>query len=509
MPVLSISLWPTGAERTLWSPYYRIDINADYAQAQAQADPEPSVLLGYNLNVNQSFHQRLVNLAPDFVAANYERAPTYFDAMLAQYDAPYIVAPRLDRVLIVGAGTGNDVAAALRAGAGQVIAVEIDPLIFDLGEELHPEHPYDDAAQVTQVTQDARSFFRRDRGSYDLIVFGLLDSQTLFSAASSVRLDNFVYTHESLTATRALLADDGVLALSFAVPDDKNWVGFRLYRTLTDVFGHPPQVYEQPTSGYTYTLFLITRYPMSEPLLDDPRFPSRAEYSYREDIVPTTDAWPYLYLRERAVPTTYLITLAGVVLLSFSLVRRSLPDFRQVNPHFFFMGTAFFLLETKSITEMALLFGSTWIVNAAVIAAILTMIVVANVLVGQLKLTNPRPYYALLAAALVFNFFVPVGSFLGLELVWRIVAASVAQAAPLFFAGMIFAITFGQTESIETALGSNLIGSVLGGIVEYASLALGIRSLYLLALAFYVLSALPLLLPAGLPRRRGDSMTAK
>jgi hypothetical protein len=139
---------------------------------------------------------------------------------------------------------------------------------------------------------------------------------------------------------------------------------------------------------------------------------------------------------------------------------------------------------------MALLFGSTWIVNSVVIAAILSMIVAANLIVERLRLRDPRPFYGLLALALAFNFLVPVSSFLGLDLALRIILASIAGALPLFFAGMIFAITFSQTVSIEIALGSNLLGAVIGGMAEYSSLALGIRSLYLLALGFYLISAL-------------------
>jgi hypothetical protein len=88
---------------------------------------------------------------------------------------------------------------------------------------------------------------------------------------------------------------------------------------------------------------------------------------------------------------------------------------------------------------------------------------------------------------------VPIGNLLGLALIWRVIFAGLMQALPLFFAGLIFAITFSQTKSIEIALGSNLLGAVIGGIFEYTSLVLGIRSLYLLALAFYLLSALPVL----------------
>ena len=483
VPVVLALAWPTGADRTLWSPYYRIDITAQYAPS------DPRLRLGYELSVNQAWHQRLWDLGPEFVAAHYPAAPEHFDTLLAEYDTPYAVAPRLDRVLIVGAGTGNDVAGALRVGAGHVTAVEIDPLILRIGEELHPEGPYAEPTRVTQVTQDARSFFRHDSGQYDLIVFGLLDSHTLFSTASSVRLDNFVYTQEGLAEARDLLAGDGLLALSFGVPRANEWVGLRIYRTLTDVFGHPPQVYEFPSDDI---LFLIARDPLPDPLVRDPRVTPRPDYVYREDLGSVTDDWPYLYLQQRSVPTTYLVGLCGAILLSVLLIRRALPNFRQIDLHFFFMGAAFFLLETKSITEMALLFGSTWIVNAAVIAAILTMIVIANLVVERFRMTDARPYYVLLVAALLFDYFVPVSSFLGLPFAWRIVLASLAQAIPLFFAGMIFAITFSQTGSIEIALGSNLLGGVLGGIVEYASLALGIRSLYLLALVFYVLSAMAL-----------------
>jgi hypothetical protein len=334
-PVLLTLAWPIKADRTLWSPYYRVDLTARYART------DPTLLLGYDLTVNQSWHQALWNLDLEFVTVNHDVDPDHFDPKTTEYNAPYAIAPRLDEVLIVGAGSGNDVAGALRAGADHVVAVEIDPLILRLGEELHPENPYTSSTQVELVNQDARSFFRRDKGSYDLIVFSRLDSPTLFSTASSVRLDNFVYTRESLDEARALLADDGLMAMSFWVSDQVEWIGLRHYRTLNDVFGHPPQVYQLPTG---HVLFLIKRNPVTEPLLDDPRVYPRSDYTYREDIAPVTDDWPYLYLRERTVPTPYLITLIGAVLFGTVLIRRALLDFRQIEAHFFFMGAAFFLL---------------------------------------------------------------------------------------------------------------------------------------------------------------------
>ena len=52
---------------------------------------------------------------------------------------------------------------------------------------------------------------------YDMVVYGLLDSHTLLSHASSVRLDSFVYTVEGLRKARKRLNPDGILSLSFAV----------------------------------------------------------------------------------------------------------------------------------------------------------------------------------------------------------------------------------------------------------------------------------------------------
>jgi hypothetical protein len=94
---------------------------------------------------------------------------------------------------------------------------------------------------------------------------------------------------------------------------------------------------------------------------------------------------------------------------------------------------------------------------------------------------------------LIFNYLFPVSNFLGLPLIGRMIFSSLSLALPLFFAAMIFAITFSQTTSIDSALGSNMLGAVFGGIFEYASLMLGIRSLYVFALIFYAISAMPLL----------------
>ena len=83
-------------------------------------------------------------------------------------------------VLIVGAGSGNDVALALAEGATHVDAVEIDPVLQRLGRDLHPDHPYQDP-RVTVHIDDGRAFLERTHHRYDLILFALPDSLTLVS----------------------------------------------------------------------------------------------------------------------------------------------------------------------------------------------------------------------------------------------------------------------------------------------------------------------------------------
>ena len=118
-------------------------------------------------------------------------------------------------------------AAALRNGAGRVVAVEIDPLILDLGRQLHFEKPYD-SPRAHVVVDDARSYVQNSSDRFDLIVFSLLDSHTTSSYYSNIRIDNYVYTLEALRATRKLLKPDGLMIIKFQV--NTPWIAGRLAR---------------------------------------------------------------------------------------------------------------------------------------------------------------------------------------------------------------------------------------------------------------------------------------
>jgi hypothetical protein len=146
---------------------------------------------------------------------------------------------------------------------------------------------------------------------------------------------------------------------------------------------------------------------------------------------------------------------------------------------------------------MALLFGSTWIVNSIVFFAILVMILLANLFVLRVRPQRLGPYYALLVAALLVNALVPMNVFLSLPPAARIAASCLVVFLPVFFAGVIFAAVFRESRRPDVDFGSNVAGIVLGGLSEQLSLVLGFNYLVLVAVAYYLLALV--LRPRGLP----------
>lgn len=485
---------PAGVS-SYWSPYYEVQLQSQRIAGQK---------VGYEIQVNKDSFQ-----FPTDLSGRYHRFP-HIAAREHEYNLPYaFVHP--ERVLVLGAGTGNDVAAALRNARGvKVDAVEIDPVIAQLGRRLHPEHPYANP-QVRLHVNDARSFLQQTSQKYDLIVFGKLDSHRLFSHMSSVRLDNYVYTKEDLENVRRHLAPGGIVSISFTVHE--KWIADRLFTVLDHVFGHPPLVYQDTSLAYG-TLFFIGERKLSVPrgapmishaqfnrevLRGDKRgtwhssrlqgFVNPAELSAKGTLL--TDDWPYLYMRERSVPANYLIVLVLTVLASILLVWLLVPgiDFRRLsNWNFLLLGAGFALQETKGITDIALLFGSTWITNIIVISSILLVILFATLVVRYAKPVPLALVYGALFAILIFNYFTSPRGLLEYGFWVQVFASGFRVAAPLFFSGIIFARWFERAENASAALGSNLMGAVVGGLSEYSSLALGLNQLYLIAVLFYLLS---------------------
>ena len=445
--------------REYWSPYYRIDVKPDGP--------------AFRIDVNGSLHQIVMDL--DSLRANRF---AYTRIVRNGYVMPYRWVTRVDTALVVGAGTGNDLAILLQQGAKHIDAVEIDPVIADLGQVLHPQKPYDDP-RVHLHVDDARAFLRRATQKYDLIIFGTLDSQTLLSGMSSVRLDNYVYTVESFASARRRLKESGSLVLYHMSPQP--YIGAKIYQMVQEAFGKAPGVAFGNMN--LFNLIVIAgdaadRVPPADPaLLNDLRTPYDGAH----------DNWPYLYLREHTVPGHYWAALFSVVLVALVLVAaasgRSLAG--GVDSVMFFMGAGFLLLETKSVTEMSLLFGSTWTVNLLVFASILLVVLAANRLVARGRAPRLAVLFGGLFATLAIAFAIPASDLLWLGTIGQWTLGGLLVAAPLFFASMIFSALFATRTDTARALAWNLIGAIAGGVLEYASMAIGIKGLYVIAAILY------------------------
>lgn len=465
---------------TVWSPYNKLVVSPIMGQDSNGQDYQ----WGYQLGVGEYYYQDMLDLSDEFFDAHPDLPLEY---RYSEYEVPYaFIHP--GSVLILGAGTGNDVSAALRRGAQKVDAVDIDPGIIEFGKRLHPEQPYA-SDKVTPYANDARAFLKNSQSQYDLVLFGLLDSQQVLSAFGSVRLDNFVYTVEGMRDAFARVKPDGLLVVTFEL--FQPWMGERIAGVLQQASGQSPVV----LSAHHGTVFIVRNgLSLSETEVDQASSKLGGVVKPlpldSTGITLTTDNWPYLYLRERTMPFAYWTMLPLLALASIWLSRRVLGTGWNIQWRFFFLGGAFMLMEVRIIAQVALLFGSTWVVNAAAITAVLVMATLSNLLIARLKVDNVRLWGILLLATLALSSLIPATAYLNLGQVTGGMLAALVLALPIFFAGMVFSGSLKQTQSVDTAMASNLLGAILGGFVEYLTLLLGIGSLAWIAFFFYSIALL-------------------
>jgi hypothetical protein len=326
---------------------------------------------------------------------------------------------------------------------------------------------------VHVIVDDARRAFRRlPAGSYDTIVFGLLDSHTQLGI-SSVRLDNYVFTFESLAAARRLLRPGGSLVITAVTI--RPWLTNRFAAMLGAVC-EPPVAWFRRGVGSTYACRVA-----------DPQGPPR-HTAAEADVVLPTDDWPFLYLPDRLVPRAYLVAVALLALASVAVLKvggLDLGRFSAFHGHLFFLGAGFLLMEVYAINRLALLFGTTWLVSAVTIAVVLVLIVAANLTVEWGRAIPTSWAYGALAATLVAGYAVGPAAALGHG---TALLYALLLLAPIYFAGLIFSHSFSRAAASGPAIGVNILGAVVGGWAEYSSMVVGIRGLALLALAFYLAS---------------------
>jgi SAM-dependent methyltransferase len=447
-----------------WSPYYKIETQT----AQTTIGEFTTVI------ANGVPHQAVTE-----VGARVDFEPFYL--------VPYQRSARTDpgRVLIVGAGTGTDVALALREGATSVDAVEIDPRIREIGQVENPNRPFDDPRVTVHIT-DGRAFIERTDKQFDTILFALPDSLTLVAGASQLRLESYLFTEPAMQRVRDLLADDGVFAMYNYYREP--WLVGRLGATMQAAFGHAPCM--DLNRDYNSAVLVASADPAQQRCGPDDESTSLLAGA----PAPVDDNRPFLYLRTPHIPGFYLAVLAMILGISLLSVRAAVGSLRRTRRYadLFLLGAAFLLLETRAITMFALLFGTTWLVNAIVFGGILVAVLAAVEFTAWLKrrdmvdrISLPVAY-AVLLVGIAIAWLVPLESLLALPVGLRVVVATAITFLPVFTANVVFASRFDRATEPSVAFGVNLLGAMLGGALEYLALVIGYRELLLVAALLYV-----------------------
>jgi len=501
--VVGVSLprhWLSTEFDTRWSPYYMVDHDIPHG----------------GITVNSIGHQGMVS----------------FESGGSSYSLIHLLQQHgggtpFREVLVIGAGSGNDLAHALQFGARQIDAVEIDPVIQDIGRHYHPDHPYQDARVIPQL-DDGRHFLRTTDHKYDLVIYALVDSLILHSGYANIRLESYLFTQQAFSDVKRVLKPDGMFVMYNYFR--QGWIVERIAAMAETTFGCPPVVlslpYEQTLKASTpagfkmiiagcnprivnafdeYKTFWLNSVPPGNLDVDGfvlrpETLPPDQQHNFERispamlihdagKVISTSDDWPFLYLRGKLIPDLTIRSMVIFGVLGVGMVYLFLPKGRiAINGRMFFLGAAFMLLEARAVVQMALLFGSTWLVNSAVFFTVLVLILLANLYVLKVQRIHLFWHYIGLLIFLTVGVLTPVDVFLSGGMLWRYAVPCILALGPMFFAGIIFAASFRDTTSPHLAFGSNIAGSVLGGLAEAFSMLLGFQHLLLLAMLFYLLS---------------------
>lgn len=469
MSALAFLLFFNAAHSWTWSPYY-------FVQYEVSSDR-------VTVWVNSSFHQEAINFEPK----DPNNRPLA-ERMKGKFSIPYEAYRRYhegktpDRVLVLGAGSGNDVNIALFNGAKNITAVEIDPAIISIGKRLNALNPYS-KPEVTLINDDARHFLHHTSDRFDLVIFGTLDSQTLLSGQANLRLDNYVYTSECFEEVSHILNDGGMAAAYYSV--FKPWLVGRIYATMAPAFqGH----LRLTTLRDNYLFNMVVMGAKGVPGFDsDPTM--EAAFVHQ---IPSTDDWPYIYLEKPTLSPVYMQVFAFISLLIIGVffLLKKMHENTSTRLVFFLLGIGFTLMEAAAIVRLALLFGTTWIISAVVFSTALLTIFLSNIFTLKQRAPSLTVSWSLLVLSLAVNYLLQVQYLLSLNPLMRLISSAGLIGLPVFFAGVCFSRLFKEENNTGFALGINLIGAMAGGLLEYASMLVGMRSIWLVIILIYLLAFL-------------------
>ena len=479
--IIILSLDLKNKKETIYSPYQNITIE------RLKTPLNPVILQTSHL-----FYQAMLNLSDNLSFNNDWRNEGNIFGMHVDtdhekefYNLPYLIKKTLpESILIVGSGSGNDVAAANRFKVKNIDAVEIDPIIAELGTKYHPESPYSNA-NVSLEIDDARTFIKNSKKNYDVIVYGLLDSQSNLSSKGGIRLDSYVYTVEALTESKNRLKNDGFIFISFFVQTPE--IGYKIFKMLEKATGFKPIVLKSKTNSRY--IFIGGKEEVDIEINKLKYFKINKDFNDENfyDIDLSTDDWPFLYMPSKVYPFTYLSIIIVLLLFSIYFLNKVIKiKASNFSASCFFLGAGFMLVETKGITEIAKIYGSTWVVISIVIAAVLFMSFIANLIfMKKIKISSSYAY-SLLLISLIIGYYLFTQDSVTIPPNINKVLMPIILTLPILFSGIAFSKELLKLQSISQALSSNILGAMVGGFLEYNSMYFGFSNLYILAGVIYL-----------------------
>lgn len=479
-----------GATETIWSPYQRLDVNKFFdgnpPSVQETTAPPPT---GWVIRLNRIVDQMMFD--PEISVDNLPPDLTKACADSRRLDAMGFLFGTAENVLILGSGLGQGLPSAKENGARTIDLVEIDPVLQSMSRQINRQ-----AAQglsVNYVCDDARHFLETTNKKYDLILMSNLYSQASNLLDAKSRLDTFCYTREAFKKAKDRLNHGGKLVIAY--PVIYPWIGERVFRTLEFASGRPPKVFQQSfyRASKIPTLFVMTESPEQIPITRSPNW-SEIKVIPKSNTPVLTDDWPYLNVLGTMLDLHTRLLFAFFMICSFIGARNLIfVESARENLSYFFLATAFTLIELQSVEVFSRFCGSTWLSSSAVVSTAILTVLLANIIVAiasSFVLSNSKAIYLALTLFLVGNSFLSSNDLVHVFSLRAPAVIAVLQFIPAFLGCLIFSAKLKTDGDSTRALSASTFGAVFAAVVQFSKLFFGIHSLSLIAMALYLAAIL-------------------
>jgi SAM-dependent methyltransferase len=190
---------------TQWNAFSKVDVyNAPIVPQEGRSGP------GYSIIIDDGSAGTAIPDLSMGVRNFLSRRDEFRAAGLPYIDRKY------PRVLIIGSGAGREVLEALKFGASSVTAVEINPIVADIVSTRMAKQWGDlfEQPAVQLVVEDARTFVRRSKETYDVIISVNTISQAAVTSGALSLAESYIMTLEAFEDYWRHLSPNGALLVT-------------------------------------------------------------------------------------------------------------------------------------------------------------------------------------------------------------------------------------------------------------------------------------------------------